>query len=434
MSGTIGALPNQWDLDQKQLERKRALAQALQSQSQDMGPAGQMVSGWYVPTNSMSYLAKALQGALGTYQQGALDREEKESAQKRQGALADTIKEFTTAAQGRAAEALPAGVQGPPAPAIPPDKNAALAALLRNPDTAQAAMQQQLAQLFAGNKFSTTPHYDQQGRAFVLSESGQPKYLEGISARDKMDVGPSGQVFNPYEIKPGQVLADVNKPFMMAPNGGGAVPNTPYQAYEMSRSRASAPSISVRNDIKTGESIAKEIGPMVAKSKASADSAVNQMNIANRIDSAIKSGKVITGPAANQRLAISQIGEVLGVSGKNNQETLSNTRTVVQGLAQFSLEGRSLLKGQGQVSDYEGKLLQKAVSGDISDLTIPELKVITGTARRVADAQYKEHKRIMGVMEARPDLQGMSEFYKPADMPAQPAGKASQSPKFLGFE
>lgn len=36
-------------------------------------------------------------------------------------------------------------------------------------------------------KFSTSPQYDQQGRAFILAEDGSMKYLDGVKARDKLN-------------------------------------------------------------------------------------------------------------------------------------------------------------------------------------------------------------------------------------------------------
>jgi hypothetical protein len=250
----------------------------------------------------------------------------------------------------------------------------------------------------------------------------------------KMDIGPSGQVMDLYNAKPGTVAPDVNKPFALGPNGS-AVPNIPYQQYELARSKAGGTNVNVKNDIKTGESLAKEIGPMMANSRAAALGAVQQADVANRIDTAINSGKLFAGPGANQRLTMAQLGEVLNVNGKDTSEKLSNTRTVIQGLAQFSLTGRGALKGQGQISDYEGKLLAKATSGDISDLTIPELKVISNTAKRVAKAQYAEHQRNMKIMGSRPDLSGLAEFYSVPDIQSTGSDATTgNGVKFLGFE
>ena len=199
---------------------------------------------------------------------------------------------------------------------------------------------------------------------------------------------------------------DYNKPFL--PDG---TPNTAFQQFKLTDSKSSAPSVSVKVDNKVGEGLAKEIGPMLAASKSAAEGANQTLDTASRIDTAIASGKLIAGPFSNGRVKLLQIGNVLGINGADDNEKLSNTRTTIQGLAQFSLSGRSALKGQGQISDYEGKLLQKATSGDIEDLTVPEIKVLMGTAKRVAKAQQTIHQNNMKVMRSKPELAGVADFY-----------------------
>lgn len=51
----------------------------------------------------------------------------------------------------------------------------------------QQAMQMSKAMTPAQAEFSTTPQYDQEGRAFILGKDGSMKYLAGIKARDKLE-------------------------------------------------------------------------------------------------------------------------------------------------------------------------------------------------------------------------------------------------------
>lgn len=51
----------------------------------------------------------------------------------------------------------------------------------------QQAMQIAKAMTPAQAEFSTTPQYDQEGRAFILGKDGSMKYLAGIKARDKLE-------------------------------------------------------------------------------------------------------------------------------------------------------------------------------------------------------------------------------------------------------
>jgi hypothetical protein len=52
-------------------------------------------------------------------------------------------------------------------------------------------------------KYSNRPEYDQQGRAFVMDDQGNPKYLDGISAPPDMGVA-DGVAYDKRAVKPGQ--------------------------------------------------------------------------------------------------------------------------------------------------------------------------------------------------------------------------------------
>lgn len=233
------------------------------------------------------------------------------------------------------------------------------------------------------------------------------------------------------EIKNGYLIQDAS--------GNWVIDQTLYNA-EKGLKRAGASNVSVNNklDLKTGEGLAKEIGPMISASKAAAEGANQTFSIADRIDNAIASKKLIAGPLSNQRVQLLQAGQILGINGKDDTETLSNTRDAIQGLAQFTLSGRSSLKGQGQISDYEGKLLARATSGDITDLTIPELKVISDAAKRVAKAQQETHSRNMQIMRNKPELSDVADFYdvpsyQPPKQDILPKSSMMQKPKSKQF-
>ena len=206
-----------------------------------------------------------------------------------------------------------------------------------------------------------------------------------------------------------------------------------FDQWNKETKRAGATNVVTKIDNKMGEGLAKEVGPMMSASTAAAQGAIQQAKIAQDIDSAISSGKVIAGPGANIRLIGAQIGQLSGLGGKDNAETLSKTRETIQGLAKFTLAGRSALKGQGQISDFEGKLLMRAESGNIEDLTIPEIQVLTKVARRVADAQYKEHNRKMSVLRKNPELSGVADFYDvppPFTQNAEPSQQQNRVRKY----
>lgn len=184
-----------------------------------------------------------------------------------------------------------------------------------------------------------------------------------------------------------------------------------------------APATVIHLDQKTGEGLAKEIGPMMMASRDAASGAIETIDSVDRIKTAIDTGAVTLGPGATVRNTINQVAQLLGVGGKNAQEQLVNTREVIRGLAQFSLSARKALKGQGQISDFEGRLLLKAEAGEIGDMTLPELKRFVDVTERLARRQYDLHQQNLSKMRQHKDLADMAVFY---DVPKiAPPGKVN---------
>lgn len=256
-------------------------------------------------------------------------------------------------------------------------------------------------------------------------------YGDLVAARKK-DFAPNGQVVDLYSAQPGQAYSDPNKPFMTN-SQGQAVPNLPFQSFELSKAKAGAPSVSVKNDIKTGESLAGQIGPMVKDSYIAAQGAVQTADAADRIVKAIDSGKVIAGPMANGRLTAMQVGDMIGIGGKDAQEKIANTRQAIRGLAELTLQGRKQMTDQGAITESEGKLAERAMSGDIT-MTAGEIKQLANASRRAAQFIYNQHQAQLKNMRERPDLAGMADFYNVAPFPAGGAGQQQSGATFLGFE
>ena len=70
---------------------------------------------------------------------------------------------------------------------------------------------------------------------------------------------------------------------------------------------------------------------------------------------------------------------IFGASGDLTQK-INNTRAAIQGLAEITLQGRQEMHGQGAITESEGKLAERAKSGDIS-LTPGELKQLANAAK-----------------------------------------------------
>lgn len=245
-----------------------------------------------------------------------------------------------------------------------------------------------------------------------------------------------GQVvgMNPYtgaqpwrankSLTPDQVQSSVNDPFRVGPDGQ-ILANQAYQVYAKQKASAGAARTSVQVNNKMGESLAGQIGPMMKDSQGAADAAVKQVQAANTIDQALASGGVITGPAANARLTVTQWSNALGLGGADQKAKLENTRSVLQGLAQLTLQGRQQMRGQGAITESESKLAERAISGDLS-MSPAELRVLTNAARRAGQYVHQEHQRKVQALAANPDYSPMVPFYAVPDLPQQPA--ATQAP------
>lgn len=164
-------------------------------------------------------------------------------------------------------------------------------------------------------------------------------------------------------------------------------------------------------------SLVGKTGDILDASRAAAEGAVNKIRTINQINSALSN--VYSGPMANQRIQLAQIGDLLGVNGATTTEKLQNTRSVINGLANMALESANKLKGQGQVSDAERALLQKASSSSIEAISVPELRILMNISQRHAATEYQNHQRLL---KNAPDTTNMW-MYKSQDIPPTPLPK-----------
>ena len=144
--------------------------------------------------------------------------------------------------------------------------------------------------------------------------------------------------------------------------------------------------VNVTNLEKTAEG---ELGKLVPDLYNQANSAATQLTDLPRYRKAL--GIAITGPLANVRLDANRIGEALGFTG---DKKINATRELIQGLSEMALKSRSMLTGQGAITDREQALLLQARSGDIS-FSKGELDIIFNVAERAATAQYEKSKNLL---------------------------------------
>lgn len=183
-----------------------------------------------------------------------------------------------------------------------------------------------------------------------------------------------------------------------------------FMDYQTALRKSGATQIGMpRIDIKMGDSVAGQIGPMAKDSRTQAQGAVKMFDAADRIDAALKSGMVSAGPGTTQ---IQTVKQLIQKVGGGNDEGIRQTRQVIKSLAQMAVEARKQLAGQGQVTESEAAAVAKADAGDINDLTTGELQDLVTLTRRAAHYSAKGHQEILDSMSTNDGTKGGVPFYK----------------------
>jgi hypothetical protein len=173
-----------------------------------------------------------------------------------------------------------------------------------------------------------------------------------------------------------------------------------------------------------GKSLAAPIGQRAEASLVKAEGATEIMNAANSVREALNSGNVIAGPGAGIRTKFAQVLEMAGVGDK---EKLTATRTAIQGMADLTLQSRAELRGQGQITDTETQLLERARSGKIEDMTLAELQTVVNVSQRLAGRLWSNHQTLMGTMKTDPAAADVYKYYTPTAAMPQAIGEGKSS-------
>lgn len=440
-----------YELQQQLINQRR---QQYAGQRDFRMPQGQMVSGHYVAPNALQYLAEGLRSIGGMRGQEMAEQELKDLTTKRQSAVAEALRNFNTQAQGTP-ENAPGDGMGPTMPAQAPNMRGAYAALMEAPDRQlqQFGMQGQLS--VAQQEAQARQKQAEQQRLMTVLQNSTPQqaiaagvppelvknYYESRNfGRDKVTFLDTGGAFTPkteYGDVPANVapISKTGNPFsdmLVRGEGGQLVPNEALVGAKSRVAAAGRPSVNVTNRIenKAAENIAGQVGPILKESAVAAEGAVRTLDAANRIVSAIDSGKVIAGPMANTRVSVRQAAELLGVGGKDNAEILANTRATIRGLAEMTLQGRKQMSGQGAITESESKLAEKAMSGEISDLTPAEIRQLAQASGRAANWTIQTHQSRTKAASQLPGMEGLMPFFNTPSMPGQQPAPSAMPPGF----
>jgi hypothetical protein len=161
---------------------------------------------------------------------------------------------------------------------------------------------------------------------------------------------------------------------------------------------------------------------MLKESKTKAQGAVNMYDIADRIEQAIATGNVISGPLASASIKVRQVFDPQGKS-----KSIQETRKVIRALAEGTVNARKALEGQGSITEQESAVAAKAESGDIDDLTIGELLIIADLNKRAARLRVSEHDDMLRSAESDAATKSLVKYFKVKPLPPERKSPATQN-------
>jgi hypothetical protein len=380
-----GTLTGEELAQQQQISRQQKMAEMLLQQGLQQ-PQGQMVSGHYVAPSLFQNLAGLANVYMG--QKGL------EKADKAQTDLAERLRiegDKDLMAYGQAVKRIPeqtvygAGMEGPTmdvTPAVEPDYAKGMSILRRSKDPET----RQLAKMLMADQMKT-----------IVAPEGSTIYRGGISG--------AGETIKGSPKKTSDIQ---NYEYDVANSGFKGT----FNEWLTGQKKAGA-SNQIMN---AGKDFTGQVGDIGKESRIATMGAVQTADAANRIIQAVDSNKLFTGVGANQRLTAAQLADGLGLGGKDTTQKINNSRQAMQGLAQLTLQGRKQMRGEGAITQSEGELAERAMSGEIN-FTAGEIRQLAEAAKRSAKFQYDMHQNIINTMRADPTTKGLIPYFDvPADV------------------
>ena len=361
------------------LQRQRQLANLLTGQAFNQ-PQGQVISGRYVAPSNLQQALPMINAAIGGLTNANLDTQQQKLAE---------------ALRGKQQEVMQAWSQ-----AKTPQEKFAIGTSQYAPKELQSATYEMLK-----------PIHTKEGE--IVSE-------RNFGPEGGFNTILSGGMSLPAEVKSAAIRLglDPTKSSSWGPREFSAI-DQKVNADKL----ATRPSVSVTMD----KGLAAQVGPMMKESKEKTIGAIKEIDAANQVIGALDSNKMFTGPLANTRLSVAQLGSTLGVGGKDVNDKINNTRAAIQGLAEITLQGRQEMRGQGAITESEGKLAERAKSGDIS-LTPGELKQLAGAAKRAGEYTYNQHQGQLQAMAQNPETRQLIPYYNVGMMPQRQMPQAQPNP------
>lgn len=268
------------------------------------------------------------------------------------------------------------------------------------------------------------------GRWAPSNENNTSAYVSSVAKRLGIDPKQQINLNNPYvrQALGTAIMLHENGTGILTRDGGVATPtagagrgmiNPPaggVQGGGLEFSPAEQATQKANERFQTG--VAEAAAGNVKDSQAAAQSASSTLQNVAQIRSGLD--KALLGPGSKIGLGLYQVGQALGVGGKDTAETLSNTRNVIQGLARQELSAAGQMKGQGQITESERGILRRAESGEIDNFTKPELATLLGTLEKTANYRLQSHSNLIGRVNAGETPTNLMQVQAPPAAPAAP--------------
>ena len=381
------------------LNRNRALSQMLLQNAQQ-SPQGQMVDGHYVKSSPLQFANQLFNAYAGSKGLENTDVQQQQLATTLRGKQQESVQNYIKAAQGTPAQMYPEQAGPMPTGGNIPQQ-------IQTPATGP-----NYGEMFKAGTSQYAPT-QLQASAYKLLEPITTKEGETVTQRNLGVGGGMSTIATGAEKK-----SEAIRGYEMAKSQG--FPGSFFD-YEQQLKRAGASNVSVSMD----KGIAAQVGPMMKEGQLQATSAVKGIDAANQVINALDTNKLFTGPLANQKLSIAQLSTTFGGASGDLTQKINNTRAAIQGLAEITLQGRQEMHGQGAITESEGKLAERAKSGDIS-LTPGELKQLANAAKRAGEFTYNNYQTKLQIMAKDPATAQMAPYFAVNQMPARQAPQQVQ--------
>lgn len=177
--------------------------------------------------------------------------------------------------------------------------------------------------------------------------------------------------------------------------------------------------------------VGKNVAESINNTFVAAQGAQSTLRTIENIKPLIKAG-VYSGPLSTAPRVLDQLATSLGITGKDDSERLKNTAVAMQGLANIELQAAQQIKGQGAVTDFERKLIERAAAGNLQTFTQAEVLALLSGLEKTSRYKIQAHEKNLGRLRTVKDAEGFADFLSldqqvPVSTPA-PAGVRKYNP------